>query len=385
MENYSTAEILKQYQSMPLEAKVSLAKSRIAEWVRHYGLCGVCVSFSGGKDSTVLLHIIREDYPEIPAVFSDTGLEYPEIRAFARSFDNVDVVRPAMRFDQVISTYGYPLISKEVAEAIYYARRIRSQILNVERESLNKRKELRGEREWSLWASGRLEAPGTGGGQIRRRAEITGTLTMDENFNRQRRAGVAQSGRAGEGGVFSNGTEQFGEKSMFNKEKWLPLARDVPVPISHVCCQVMKKSPMAKYQRKNRYHPFIGTLAEESRLRKQAWIRHGCNAFDTKKPTSQPLSVWREQDVLNYIVNRGLSIAPVYGDIVATDPDGIEYPAAGLLSAEGMPLRCTGCQRTGCVYCAFGLHLEKGETRFQALARTHPRLYEYSIGGGAMG
>jgi hypothetical protein len=39
-----------------------------------------------------------------------------------------------MRFDEVISTYGYPLISKEVAEAIYYARRIRSQDVNVERE-----------------------------------------------------------------------------------------------------------------------------------------------------------------------------------------------------------------------------------------------------------
>ena len=46
----------------------------------------------------------------------------------------MDIVRPAMRFDEVISTYGYPLIGKEVAEAIYYARRIRSQSLNVERE-----------------------------------------------------------------------------------------------------------------------------------------------------------------------------------------------------------------------------------------------------------
>ncbi len=50
------------------------------------------------------------------------------------NYPNIDIIRPPMRFDQVISTYGYPLIGKEVAEAIYYARRIRSQSLNVERE-----------------------------------------------------------------------------------------------------------------------------------------------------------------------------------------------------------------------------------------------------------
>ena len=111
-----------------------ITQTRIIEWYQHYG-GNVCVSFSGGKDSTVLLHIARQIYPDIPAVFSNTGLEYPEIQRFAKSFDNVDVVRPDMRFDQVVSTYGYPLIGKEVAEAIYYARRIHSQNVNVERES----------------------------------------------------------------------------------------------------------------------------------------------------------------------------------------------------------------------------------------------------------
>lgn len=192
------------------------------------------------------------------------------------------------------------------------------------------------------------------------------------------------NGPTGEGGAFSNPTEKFGEKSMFNKEKYLPLARDLPVMISHLCCRVMKKAPMAAYQRKNHVVPFLGTLAEESRLRKQAWIRHGCNAFDTKKPTSQPLAIWREQDILNYIVNEGLDICSVYGDIVATDPDGIEYPPRILLRAvwNGLPLHCTGCDRTGCMFCAFGMHMEKGMTRFQRMAYTHPRQYEYALGGG---
>jgi hypothetical protein len=102
------------------------------------------VSFSGGKDSTVLLHIARQIYPGIPAVFSNTGLEYPEIQKFVKSFDNVDIVTPAMNFAQVISVYGYPLIGKEVADAIYYARRIRSQSSNVERERAGQRSENSG-------------------------------------------------------------------------------------------------------------------------------------------------------------------------------------------------------------------------------------------------
>lgn len=122
---------------MPLEAKVHLTRARITEFYTGYNTIGygnAYISFSGGKDSTVLLDIARKMYPEIPAVFSNTGLEYPEIRRFAKAHDNVEVVQPKIPFNEVISRYGYPLIGKEVAEAIYYARKIRSQDVQVERE-----------------------------------------------------------------------------------------------------------------------------------------------------------------------------------------------------------------------------------------------------------
>ena len=127
------AKRLEELRALPLERKIQISQTRIIEWYNHYH-GDVVVSFSGGKDSTVLLHLVRSVYPNVKAVFSNTGLEYPEIQRHVMSIDNVDIVRPSMRFDEVISTYGYPLIGKEVAEAIYYARRIRSQSGNVERE-----------------------------------------------------------------------------------------------------------------------------------------------------------------------------------------------------------------------------------------------------------
>ena len=127
---------LKQRQGLPLEAKIALTERRIVEWVEYYGLDHVYVSFSGGKDSTVLLHICRKLYPTMRAAFCDTGLEYPEIREFVKQFDNVDWLKPKMTFKEVILKYGYPIISKEYADYISRLQRnpeseaIRNKVIN---------------------------------------------------------------------------------------------------------------------------------------------------------------------------------------------------------------------------------------------------------------
>lgn len=108
--------------ALPLEAKVTYSKLIIQRfYVQMRGK--VYVSFSGGKDSTVLLDMVRSLYSEVPAVYSDTGLEFPEIRQFVRSVPNVEIVRPERSFRDVIKTEGYPVISKEVARTICDARR----------------------------------------------------------------------------------------------------------------------------------------------------------------------------------------------------------------------------------------------------------------------
>lgn len=114
---------LQSMQAAPLSVKIALTKDRIREWVNQYGEDGVYVSFSGGKDSTVLLTIAREMFPSIKGVYVDTGLEYSEVRNFVRTWDNVEWLKPKLTFKQVIEKYGYPFISKEVSERVYYAQR----------------------------------------------------------------------------------------------------------------------------------------------------------------------------------------------------------------------------------------------------------------------
>ncbi len=112
---------LRQMQSVPFEIKVEMSKRRIRDWYNHFG-GDVFISYSGGKDSTCLLHMVRSIYPDVPAVFADTGLEFPEIRAFVKSTPNVEWLRPDMSFRQVIEKYGYPVISKEQSEWVHRMR-----------------------------------------------------------------------------------------------------------------------------------------------------------------------------------------------------------------------------------------------------------------------
>lgn len=86
-ESKHTRQELAELQALPLSLKVRLTQQRIREWVNHYGVDGIYVSFSGGKDSTVLLHLVRDMFPDVVGVFCDTGLEFPEIRQFVRTFD----------------------------------------------------------------------------------------------------------------------------------------------------------------------------------------------------------------------------------------------------------------------------------------------------------
>lgn len=273
---------LKQLQSLPIEIKIEKTKQRIREWYEYWN-GQVYISFSGGKDSTVLLHIVKSLYPDVPAVFVDTGLEYPEIREFVKTIDNVIWLKPKMNFKDVIEKYGYPVISKEVSLKVKSAR-------------------------------------------------STPNGYASQSFDRNSPKNIKQN-----------------QKYSCAKYKYL---LDAPFLVSHQCCDVMKKNPIKKYEKKEVKYAILGTMASESTNRNTQYLKYGCNAFDKARPTSQPLSFWLEEDIWNYIKTFNLSYSKIYD---------------------------MGYERTGCMFCMFGCHLEKEPNRFQKMKITHPKLYDYCM------
>lgn len=120
-----TIKELHDMQAMTLRDKIEITKNRISQWKAYWEKKteDVIVSFSGGKDSTVLLNIAREVDPNMRAVFIDTGLEYPEIRSFVKTYDNVDWIKPKLTFKETCQKYGYPFFGKEVANKVRGARK----------------------------------------------------------------------------------------------------------------------------------------------------------------------------------------------------------------------------------------------------------------------
>ena len=375
MNNAHEAYDLAQMQSLPLEAKIRMTKLRIKAWyeswtkfeiidevtgktrfvtidTRDYSaeppiketeyivsaLPGqVYVSFSGGKDSTVLKHIVDSMYDDVPSLFVNTGLEYPEIQKFVKDiksgkFDcfnsNIEIIRPEMRFDEVLKNYGYPVFSKETALNIEYGRKAAAK------------------------------------GDIQK---------VDMYFYGKRK---------------NKKTGEVYEHMKLSKSA-LDFALNSGIPASNKCCSIMKKKPADKYATETGRKSIQGTLADESKLRELAWIKNGCNAFESKNPVSRPLSFWTEQDILHYIKKYDVPYCSVYGDIVFDSNDGTPDEQINIIDYLGEyepedRLKTTGCDRTGCIFCMFGCHLEKEPNRFQRLKETHPRQYEYCIGGGEM-
>lgn len=342
---------LKQMQSLPLEAKILMTERRIESWFEYWD-GQVYVSFSGGKDSTVLADIVAKLCKKygwkLYLLFVNTGLEYPEIQKFVRTYAEwlrithsievqLDVVRPKMRFDEVIKKYGYPVVSKEVSNAVSGARK------NI-------------------------------------RAGKYSLRLMQLGVQRNEYGGLHDNG--------DHDYEKHVNGSKFTKAKWRFLL-DADFESSDKCCDVMKKQPAKQYGKETGRKPIVATMACESKLRETKWTKYGCNAFEKENPTSQPMSFWTEQDVLHYIKKFSVPYCSVYGDIRVKPPEGTEEGQINAIDylgcwEEGDVLETTGCDRTGCIFCMFGCHLEKEPSRFQRLKETHPRQYEYCIGGGEM-
>ncbi|MCL2047153.1 MAG: phosphoadenosine phosphosulfate reductase family protein [Defluviitaleaceae bacterium] len=256
-ERKHTPEDLKIMQAWPLSRKIQVTQTRIMEWHERFNH-KTAISFSGGVDSTVLLDLARRCYPDIPAVFMDTTIEYPEIVDFVKSKSNVTILKPQLCkicvncaegcFAKVIREHGICYPSKDVASVICYAR------------------------QGKAWANNCLK------------------------------------------GLNADGTRSWYKETMYKPWKFL---LDSPFKISAKCCTVLKEKSLDKWYKEKGYVPIIGTLASESQRRKHAWLITGCNGFESKRKISKPLSFWTHNDILRYLRDFNIPYAAdIYGEIV---------------------------------------------------------------------
>jgi 3'-phosphoadenosine 5'-phosphosulfate sulfotransferase (PAPS reductase)/FAD synthetase len=288
-----------------------LSRRRIHQWY-HMFRGQVYISFSGGKDSTALADLVWRDFPNVPAVFSNTGLEYPEIVSFVKNLQAqgrpIEIIRPKLSFKQVIDKHGWPVVSKEQSQYINEYRTTKSDKLRETRLNGNK----------------------------------------------------------------------HGRGRISTKHRYLI---DAPFKISDKCCKALKKDPFAVYEKRTKRVAIVGTMADESSLRWQGWVKNGCNAFKAKRKRAAPLSFWTEQDVLQYIAQHELDYChAIYGDIVNQS----QLKQADFLGLDEPPppiLKCAKAQRTGCMWCMLGVDQETvesndGTNRFTRMKETHPVQYK---------
>jgi 3'-phosphoadenosine 5'-phosphosulfate sulfotransferase (PAPS reductase)/FAD synthetase len=125
MNNLQSKRTIKDFHEMQgweLQYKIEHAIEVISSFV--YEVPDAVISFSGGKDSTVLMHLIRNVMKwQLPAIFVNTGNEYPEVIRFAtKKFGNTSTLHPKTHLQKPIEKYGFPLISKEYSKMIYELR-----------------------------------------------------------------------------------------------------------------------------------------------------------------------------------------------------------------------------------------------------------------------
>ncbi len=298
--------------------------------------------FRGGADSSVLLDMFakfwslhRDQHGNKPltVIYANTSNEFASMPKHVKFFCeyieqkydikiDLHVVRSKTNFFDVVRTEGYPVASKKVARMI-----------NDVRKYFH---------EHNLHFSDIADYMDQG----------IDTANYLRSLNFPATVVLRLSGYTKENNVC---------KTWSIPKKWRYLI-DAPFDISDQCCNILKKQPLTLVQKEVKANPIFGTLAEDSEMRKNAYLTHGCNSFKNGHGKSTPMGFWTRQDVLRYLHDFNIPIAPPYGSIVQLDNGQFEF---------------TGEHNTGCKLCLFGCHLEHEPNRIQRLANIEPNTYKF--------
>jgi len=282
---------------MTLSKKIEKTKNIIKEVVEKEGLEKVAVSFSGGKDSTVLLHIARQIYPDIKAYFSNTTNEDKRILQFIKTVDNLKIVTPKLSFSKIIKEYGYPLISKEVCERL---NRIFRTTYIKKQPTKSDFYFIKVNRKIPSWTYPFFD--------------INMINMVEKNYKKfVKDIGLHKH--------FENLINEWYTKSR-QVRLTFGLKDSTKIKLHNICCDKLKKDPLKKINKTF----LIGILTEESQLRATLIKKYGY--WNENKV--YPIYFWTEKDIWEYINTHNLQISKAY----ETET------------------------RTGCVLCGFGAHRE---------------------------
>lgn len=249
----------KQKHSLPYEAKKVMASVRAREFYEH--LNGNVFCSVGGLDSMTLLLFLRKYVSkDIPGVSVST-LEDKSIQEAHRSLDNMVILKPLKSKVQVIKEFGYPVLSKSIADRI----------------------EL-------------IQNPTEKNATVRN-AIITG-----------------QTGEQG-GNKFS--------RFMRLPDKWqkLFIEQEAPFKVSGKCCYYMKERPCDIYSRETGQSVYMALMIAEGGRRAMALMQHGCNYYGKTVTRSCPFATFSRQDILRLAMELGTPVPAIYGEI-KRQPDG---------------------------------------------------------------
>lgn len=339
-----TLEDLRIMQARPPERKVLITYTRLLELCLKVDY-KIAVSFSGGKDSTVLLDMVgrfwagekeRHGGAPLVVVFANTSNEFMGMEKFVKEYCkyieekhgiviDLHIVRGEKTFYEVIKDIGYPIGSKRTA------------------------KQVRKIRKW-------LRESGVCWDDVKDRLD-----NGIESADYMRSLGAPDTIVLYLTGIKSDNKDA---KRFKLSIRWRPLIV-APFECSEECCEKLKKAPIRTIEKELELNPIIAEMADDGEQRKAAYLKTGCNAFKGGKARSKPMGPWVEQDVLWYIDHYKLPYFHVYGDLLKDEKTGL--------------LHFIGEQRTGCKLCLFGCQFNDAKEKFVRIAKMEPPTLKFAL------
>ncbi len=343
---YSEEEVREMW-ARSYEDQISIAQAKALEAiVRTDGK--LIVSFSGGKDSAVVLYIMAQMWSiskhktePLQVAFSNTSNEFACMENYIKMYcafieekfgieTNFSRVRGDQTYFEVVEEVGYPFISKKVSRMVRAVKKTLKRLgyTYKEIEKYMPKAYTKKHIESMIKSAEKLRELGFNDAAILYLTKI-------------------------------RSDDKIGLR--FLPLKYRPML-DWEEEFSEQCCDRLKKAPLHKLQASfNGYLPVTGEMAADSRDRMETYRKTGCNYFDRDKPKSKPIGPVTEQTVLRFIYEEEIPIAPVYGSVILEDK---EY-------------RTTEEGRTGCKLCGFGLAFD--QDRFIRLQKYEPQVVKFAF------